>query len=136
MDFSMSDEQALIVETVRRFVESEIIPLEADLDPDAGELEPDDAARLTQMTRDMGFYGLDIPAEYGGPGLDTTTRALMAIEMSKHRAGLYNPCYGVFGGAGLAQLYEATDEQKERWLYPTLRGEKTGCFALTEPSGG
>ncbi|MDE0319803.1 MAG: acyl-CoA dehydrogenase family protein, partial [Acidimicrobiaceae bacterium] len=62
MDFSMSDEQALIVETVRRFVESEIIPLEADLDPDAGELEPDDAARLMQMTRDMGFYGLDIPA--------------------------------------------------------------------------
>ena len=56
--------------------------------------------------------------------------------MSKHRAGLYNPCYGVFGGAGLAQLYEATDEQKERWLYPTLRGEKMGCFALTEPSGG
>jgi len=136
VDFSMSDEQALIVETVRRFVESEIIPLEADLDPDAGELEPDDAARLMQMTRDMGFYGLDIPAEYGGPGLDTTTRALMAIEMSKHRAGLYNPCYGVFGGAGLAQLYEATDEQKDRWLYPTLRGEKMGCFALTEPSGG
>ena len=132
----MSDEQAMIVETVRRFVESEIIPLEADLDPDAGELAPDDDARLTQMTRDMGFYGLDIPAEYGGPGLDTTTRALMAIEMSKHRAGLYNPCYGVFGGAGLAQLYEATDEQKERWLYPTLRGEKTACFALTEPSGG
>jgi alkylation response protein AidB-like acyl-CoA dehydrogenase len=84
----------------------------------------------------MGFYGLDIPAEYGGPGLDTTTRALMAIEMSQHRAGLYNPCYGVFGGAGLAQLYEATDSQKERWLYPTLRGEKKGCFALTEPSGG
>ncbi|MCY3892196.1 MAG: acyl-CoA dehydrogenase family protein [Acidimicrobiaceae bacterium] len=93
MDFSMSDEQALIVETVRRFVESEIIPLEADLDPDAGELEPDDAARLTQMTRDMGFYGLDIPAEYGGPGLDTTTRALMAIEMSKHRAGLVRLAY-------------------------------------------
>ncbi len=63
----MSDEQALIVDTVRRFVEAEILPLEAELDPDAGELAPDDAARLTQMTRDMGFYGLDIPAEYGGP---------------------------------------------------------------------
>lgn len=136
MDFTLSDEQQLIVDTVRRFVTDEIVPLEADLDPDAGDLHPDDQARLVAKTKEMGFYGFDIPAEFGGPGLDVTTRALMAIEMSQHRAGLYNPCYGTFGGAGLAQLFEATEEQKERYLYPTLRGEKLGCFALTEPSGG
>lgn len=136
MDLRLSDEQQMIVETVRRFVAEEIVPLEADLDPDAGALAPDDFERLVGLTKEMGFYGLDIPEEFGGPGLDTTTRALMAIEMSQHRAGLYNPCYGTFGGAGLAQLYEATDEQKEKYLYPTLRGEKKGCFALTEPSGG
>ena len=136
MDFSLNEEQQLIVETTRRFVQSEILPLEDQLDPDAGSLDPTDQDRLVAMTKSMGFYGLDIPEEYGGPGLDTTTRALMAIEMSQHRAGLYNPCYGVFGGAGRAQLYEATDAQKERWLYPTLRGEKKGCFALTDPSGG
>ncbi|MEZ5229889.1 MAG: acyl-CoA dehydrogenase family protein [Acidimicrobiales bacterium] len=136
MDYRPSDEQQMIVDTVRRFVADEIVPLEADLDPDAGALEPEDADRLVAKTKAMGFYGLDIPAEFGGPGLDVTTRALMAIEMSQHRAGLYNPCYGTFGGAGLAQLYEATDEQKERYLYPALRGEKKGCFALTEPSGG
>lgn len=50
--------------------------------------------------------------------------------------GLYAPCYGTFGGAGLAQLFEATDDQKERYLYPTLRGEKRGFFGLSEPSGG
>ena len=136
MDFTLSDEQQLIVDTVRRFVAEEIVPLEADLDPDAGDLHPDDQARLVAKTKAMGFYGFDIPEEFGGPGLDVTTRALMAIEMSQHRAGLYNPCYGTFGGAGLAQLFEATEEQKERYLYPTLRGEKLGCFALTEPSGG
>ncbi len=136
MDFTLTDEQQLIVDTVRRFVAEEVVPLEADLDPDAGELDPDDHARLVAMTREMGFYGFDIPEEFGGPGLDVTTRALMAIEMSQHRAGLYTPCYGTFGGAGLAQLFEATEEQKERYLYPTLRGEKLGCFALTEPSGG
>ncbi|MEL6981332.1 MAG: acyl-CoA dehydrogenase family protein [Actinomycetota bacterium] len=136
MDYTLSDEQQLIVDTVRRFVAEEIVPLEADLDPDAGELKPDDQARLVAMTKEMGFYGLDIPEEFGGPGLDVTTRALMAIEMSQHRAGLYNPCFGTFGGAGLAQLYEATEAQKERYLYPALRGEKRGCFALTEPSGG
>ena len=117
-------------------MESEIVPLEDELDPDACSLLHAEYDRVVGKTQSMGFYGLDIPEEDGGPGLDTTTRALMAIEMSQHRAGLYNPCYGVFGGAGLAQLYEATEEQKERWLYPTLRGEKKGCFALTEPSGG
>ena len=136
MDHRMSEEQELIVETVRRFVADEIVPLEADLDPDAGALHPADHARLVDKTKEMGFYGLDIPKEFGGPGIDVTTRALMAIEMSQHRGGLYNPCYGTFGGAGLAQLYEATDEQKQKYLYPTLKGEKTGCFALTEPSGG
>ena len=84
----------------------------------------------------MGFWGLDIPAEYGGAGVDLVTRTLMAVEMSQHRAGLYVPCYGVFGSAGLAQLYEATEEQKQRYLYPMLRGEKRGFFGLTEPSGG
>ena len=68
--------------------------------------------------------------------MDIVTRTLLAMEMSQHRAGLYAPCYGVFGGAGLAQLYEATEDQKERFLYPTLRGEKRGFFGLTEPSGG
>ena len=62
------------------------------------------------------------------------TRTLIAVEMA-HRAGLYAPCYGTFGGAGLAQLFEATEEQKEKYLYPTLWGEKRG-FCLSEPSGG
>ncbi len=82
------------------------------------------------------MYGLDIPVEYGGPDLDMITRTLIAIEMSQHRAGLYAPCYGVFGGAGLAQLFEANEDQKERYLYPSIRGEKRGFFGLTEPSGG
>jgi alkylation response protein AidB-like acyl-CoA dehydrogenase len=136
MDFDPTDEQRMVIDTVRRFVREEILPLEADLDPDASELETADRDRLVAKTKAMGFYGLDIPEEYGGPGIDIVTRTLMAIEMSQHRAGLYAPCYGVFGGAGLAQLYEANDDQKERYLYPTLRGEKRGFFGLTEPSGG
>jgi acyl-CoA dehydrogenase len=136
MDLELSEEQRLIVDTTRKFVRNEIVPLEADLDPDATELEPDDRARLVAQVREMGFYGLDIPPEYGGPDIDIVTRTLMAIEMAQHRAGLYTPCYGVFGGAGLAQLFEANDDQKQRYLFPTLRGEKHGFFGLTEPSGG
>jgi alkylation response protein AidB-like acyl-CoA dehydrogenase len=136
VDLELSDEQKLIVETTRKFTRKEIWPLEADLDPDADELEPEDHARLVAMVKEMGFYGLDIPPAYGGPDIDITTRSLMAIEMAQHRAGLYAPCYGVFGGAGVAQLFEANEDQKERYLYPTLRGEKFGFFGLTEPSGG
>jgi len=136
MDLTLNDEQQLIVDTIKKYVREEIVPLEDELDPDAGQLPEADFERLVDKTKAMGFYGLDIPAEYGGPGLDVTTRTLMAIEMSQHRAGLYAPCYDTFGGAGLAQLYEATEDQKERYLFPTLKGEKKGCFGLTEPSGG
>ncbi len=136
MNLELTEEQDMIIGTVRKFVREEILPLELDLDPDADELERDDRDRLVEKTKSMGLYGLDIPPEYGGPEIDLVTRTLMAVEMSQHRAGLYSPCYGTFGGAGLAQLFEATDSQKERYLYPTLRGEKRGFFGLSEPSGG
>ena len=136
MDFELSEQQKIIVEQIRRFVREEIVPLEDQLDPDASELPAEDYARLTVKVREMGFWGLDIPADYGGPGVDLVTRTLIAIEMAQHRAGLYVPCYGVFGVVGLAQLFEATEDQKERYLKPVLRGEKRGFFGLTEPSGG
>jgi alkylation response protein AidB-like acyl-CoA dehydrogenase len=136
MDFEMSPEQDLIVDQVRRFVREEIAPLEANLDPDASRVAPADLARLIAITKDMGLYGLGIPAEFGGPDVDIVTQTLIAFETSQHRAGLYSPCFGAFGGAGLAQLYEANDDQKARYLIPTLRGEKHGFFGLTEPSGG
>jgi alkylation response protein AidB-like acyl-CoA dehydrogenase len=136
LDLTLSPEQSLLVDLVRRFVREEILPLELHLDPDADDLDPTDRARLIDKTKAMGLYGLDIPPAYGGPDIDLVTRTLLAIEMSQHRAGLYAPCYGVFGGAGLAQLFEASEAQKEKYLYPVLRGEKRGFFGLTEPSGG
>ncbi len=136
MDLTMSEEQKLVTQTVRRFVREQIRPVERGLDPDAIELPPQDYDRLVAMVREMGLYNMDVPAELGGPGLDLMMRALIWEETTQHRAGLYLPCYGVFGSAGLVQLYAANDDQKERYLYPMLRGEKRGFFALTEPSGG
>ena len=136
MQLQLTEEQDLIISMVRKFVTEEILPLELNLDADADELPEQDRLRLVAKVKEMGLYGLDIPVEFGGPEVDMVTRTLIAIEMSKHRAGLYAPCYGVFGGAGLAQLFEANDDQKERYLFPTLRGEKKGFFGLTEPSGG
>ncbi len=136
MDFSLTEEQKIILENVRRFVREEILPLEEKLDPDATQVGPQDQERLVSKVKDMGLYGLGIPPEFGGPEIDTVTHSLIAMETSQHRAGLYAPCYGAFGGAGLAQLFEASAAQKEKYLFPTLRGEKRGFFALTEPSGG
>jgi len=136
MDLNLTEEQTLVIGMVRRFVREEILPLELDLDPDAAELPAQEKSRLVELTRSMGLYGLGIPPEYGGPDIDLVTQTLIAVEMSQHRAGLYAPCYGAFGGAGLAQLFEATEAQKERYLYPTLKGEKRGFFGLSEPSGG
>ena len=136
MDIYLTEEQTMITQAVRRFVREEIRPLERDLDPDAVELAPGEADRLREIVRGMGLYNMDVPEEYGGPGIDLTTRALIAEELAQHRAGLYLPCYGVFGSAGLVQLYAGNDEQKERYLFPMLNGEKRGFFGLTEPSGG
>lgn len=136
MDIHLTEEQTMITQAVRRFVREEIRPLERDLDPDAVELPPGEADRLREIVRGMGLYNMDVPEEYGGPGIDLTTRALIAEELAQHRAGLYLPCYGVFGSAGLVQLYAGNDDQKERYLFPMLRGEKRGFFGLTEPSGG
>lgn len=136
MDLTLNDEQRLLVHTVRRFVRQEIVPLEAEMDPDGFELAPSDFQRLSKMTKEMGLYNMSAPLEYGGAGLDVTAQALLHEEMSQHRAGLYAPCFGVFGSGGLAQLYDASESIKERYLVPMLRGEKHGFFGLSEPSGG
>ena len=136
MDLALTEEQKLIVDNVRRFVREEVAPLEAHLDPDADEISPGDFERLSKITQDMGLYGLDTPPEYGGPDINVVTRTLMALEMTQHRAGLYVPCYNTFGGARQAQMFEATEAQKERYLYPMLRGELKTFFGLSEPSGG
>jgi acyl-CoA dehydrogenase len=136
MDLDLTDEQRMIVSTVRDFVRREIVPREGELDPDADELAQADYEALVAKVKSMGLYCADVPEELGGPGVDTLTFTLMSIELSQHRAGLYAPCYGVFGGSGLAQLLEANDDQRERYLFPVLAGEKRSFFALTEPSGG
>jgi acyl-CoA dehydrogenase len=136
--FELSEEQHALVETVRKFVRQEIWPIEAELDPDESRLPSQEHERLTTLTKKMGLYNLDLPASEGGPGVDLVTRCLLAIEMSQHRAGLYAPCYDVFGRTGQIPLLAAwaTPEQRERYLAPSIAGTKMAAFALSESSGG
>ena len=136
MELKLSEEQRMIIHNVRRFVREEIVPLERDLDPDAFELPVREQQRLTAMVKAMGLYQMGIPRRYGGPGVDMITRTLAAEEMSQHRAGLYHPSYDVFGEEPPPPLFEATDYQRERYLFPLIRGEKRVFIGVTEPSGG
>src|ERR1700683_5481028 len=136
MNLEPTDEQRLILSTVRDFVRREILPREQELDPDADELPREDYEALVAKVKAMGLYCADVPESLVGPGVDTLTFTLMSIELAQHRAGLYAPCYGAFGGSGLAQLLEASEEQRQRYLYPMLAGEKRSFFTWTEPSGG
>jgi acyl-CoA dehydrogenase len=136
MDLGASDEQRELCLTLRRFVSERIAPLETTLDPDASELAPEQLAPLVATAKQTGLYNLGVPPEHGGPDVDTITWAMLAMEMSQHRAGLYSPCYGAFGTTGIPQLHEASAEQRERYYEPLLRGEKRAFFGLTEAAGG
>jgi len=135
-DYGFSDELMMLQSTVRRFVKNEIIPVEKTLDPDAIEFPEDEIARLREKTRAMGMFQPSAPVEYGGGGLDFFTNTVFMEEVSKHRQGLYNAGGGVFGYAVNPILYAGTEEQKEKYLKPCIRGDMRGCFAITEPSGG
>jgi len=134
----LSDEQRDVMQMVHRFVREQIWPLEDQLDPDESRLPAADFERLTAMTKSMGLFNLDLPVKEGGPEIDLVTRCLLAIEMSQHRAGLYAPCYDVFGHTGQIPLLSAwaTPYQREKYLEPSIAGKKWACFALSEPSGG
>ncbi len=136
MDLQRSEAQNLIIANVRRFIREEIRPLEDELDPDAYSLPDAERERLIAMVKEMGLYQMDLPQEYGGPGVDTITRTLVAEELSQHRAGLYAPAYGVFGSGPPGQLYSANEEQKERYMRPIMEGELIPCSGITESNAG
>ncbi len=83
----------------------------------------------------LGFWHLDVPQEYGGAGLDLLTRCAIAEEVARTAA---LPFRGnqLFGPDVRPVLFQCNEEQKERFLFPVLRGEVRVCFAQTEPDAG
>ncbi len=135
MDFNLSDEQLLLKETVRRFVNEELIPLEAEYRPEA-EAMPDQYLRpLQKKAKAIGLWLLDIPKEYGGADLDLLTRCVISEELGRTVVIPYR-INEVFGPDVRPPLLYCKGEQKEKYLYPVLNGEKRMCFALTEPDAG
>src|SRR5438477_12660144 len=131
MDFELTDEQRLLQDTVRRFVDDRILP---------NAIENDIAHRLDRDAIDglaeLGLLGIVIPEEYGGAGLDFVCEALACEEIERGEAAFRTLISVHVGLNSLALLRYGSEEQKQRWLVPQARGEKLACFGLTEPGAG
>ncbi len=134
MDFRLPEELQMLKETVRRFVDQELIPIEMH-SCEGNELKPEIRERLEKKTKEMGLWLLDVPEEYGGSGLGLLAQVVVWEEMSR-TAALPSRGQGILGPEVRPILYSLNEEQKQRYLYPVLRGEKRICFAQTEPDAG
>lgn len=134
MDFSLSPEELQIRDTIRAFVEREIMPLEPEVlrsERTGGPgLDPEVLRDLRLKAKKMGFWGINTPEEYGGAALGPVMSAIIAMEMGR----TFVPFS--FGGSADNILYAGTEEQKQRYLIPTIEGERRSCFAITEPGAG
>jgi acyl-CoA dehydrogenase len=130
MDFEPTTEQQLIVETVRSFVETELYPYENEverLDAVPQELAGEIRARALKA----GLYAANMPAELGGGGLDAVGVTLVERELGRASYALQ-----MLVARPSNILRACTGEQAERYLMPTIRGERHDCLAMTEPDAG
>ena len=131
MDFDLTEEQRLIRDTARDFAAREIAPKAAELDK-TGRWPSEIIAKMAEL----GFLGMAIPQEYGGAGMDTVSYALAMEEISAACASC-GVIMSVNNSLFCDPVYKfGTDAQKKEVLTPCARGDKLGCFGLTEPMSG
>lgn len=134
MDFTLDEEQKEIRDWVRTFVRKEVTPLEPEVlrRERLGEpgLTRDELKELQDKAQAAGFFGVLTPTEYGGMGLGALMTALVEAELGRSFVPFR------FGGYADNILFHGNDEQKQRYLLPTISGERVSCFAITEPGAG
>jgi len=131
MDFALSEEQELIVKTTRDFVRAELVPHEQEVE-DTGVLRPELYHELKAKAIAAGLYAANMPSEVGGAGLDAVSWVLYEKELGYTGYALQYSCVARPSNILLA----CSGEQRERYLLPTVRGERADCLAMTEPGAG
>ena len=131
MDFSLNDEQQMIVTTTRDFVRNELYPHEEEIER-TGVLREDLYQELKAKAIDAGLYAANMPADVGGAGLDTVSWLLYEKELGRTNYALHWSCVGRPSNILLA----CEGEQRERYLLPTVSGKRVECLAMTEPGAG
>ncbi|WP_224816113.1 acyl-CoA dehydrogenase family protein [Hasllibacter sp. MH4015] len=130
MDFGLSEEQEMIVSTVRSFVENEIYPHEAEVER-TGHVPPELAQAIKQRVIDLGFYACNFPQDVGGAGLSHLDFTLVERELGRGSMALTH-----FFGRPQNILMACEGEQRDRYLLPAVRGERMDALAMTEPDAG
>jgi alkylation response protein AidB-like acyl-CoA dehydrogenase len=131
MDLKLTEEQEMIRDMARKFAELEVAPLAAELD-EKGEPPLDNLKKMGEL----GFLGLIVPEEYGGPGADTVSYMLVLEEISKACASTAVPMAVNCSLVCEPILKFGSEEQKRRFLPALAQGQMLGAFALTEPGAG
>ncbi len=131
VDLSLTSEQRAFKEVARDFLEREVVPFRAEWD----RAESVDVAIIPKLG-ELGFFGLTIPEEYGGIGGDYLTYCLGMEELGRADSSIRGIVSVSMGLCGKPILDFGSEEQKQQWLAPIARGEKLGCFGLTEPDNG
>jgi acyl-CoA dehydrogenase len=135
--WEIPEELRMLQEVVRRFMESEVRPLEETLPHDATGLPSELLQPLQEKARALGLWSLATPRRFGGAGLGVFAQVLVAEEAAKCRMGAFFPALGAFGGNPPSVMFKATPEQFERYARPIMEGRMGRAFtAITEPSGG
>ena len=130
MIYGQTDEQLMIADTVRSFVEKEIYPHE-DLVERTGEVPAEIAQEIKQKTLDLGFYACNFPESVGCAGLNHVEFALVERELGRGSMALNH-----FFGRPQNILMACEGEQVDRYLMPAVRGERMDALAMTEPGAG
>src|SRR5881392_2768118 len=125
-----TDEQKAITEMVRQFVDNEIIPVAEEFDH-----EDKFPEAIVEQMKELGLFGVTIPEEYGGMGLDLTTYAMIVEELSRGWISISGVVNTHFIGSYLLMKF-GTDEQKEHFLPKMATGEIRAAFLLSEPEVG
>jgi acyl-CoA dehydrogenase len=131
MDFALTEEQQMIVKSTREFVEHELYPHEQEIER-SGELRRELLLELKAKAIDAGLYAANMPAEVGGAGLDAVTWVLYEKELGRTSYVLHYTCVARPSNILLA----CVGEQRERYLLPAVRGERSDCLAISEPGAG
>ena len=131
MHFGLTDEQRMIADTTRAFVEAELYPHEA-LVERTGHLPLEIVRDVQAKAIAAGLYAANMPEEVGGAGLDTLSWLLYERELGRANYALHWTCVARPSNILLA----GTPDQRERYLMPCIRGETWDCLAMTEPGAG
>ena len=130
MEFSLSSEQEMLIESARAFAENELYPHEEEVEQ-SDSVSPELAQKIRDRAIEMGFYAANMPEDLGGGGLDCVSLSLVERELGRANFALQ---YLVGRPSNILQA--CVGEQRDHYLFPCIRGEKTDCLAMTEPGAG